>query len=37
MDDLIVFAMGCIVCLGVWYGIAWLDRWNGDRKRNKGI
>lgn len=35
MNDVIVFVGMCLLCYGVWYGIAWLDRWGEDKKRNK--
>ena len=37
MDDMIVFLMLSGLCFAVWYGIAWIDTWKGNRedKKNK--
>lgn len=35
MEDIIVFIGLSTVCLGFWYGVAWLDQWQGDQQLKK--
>jgi hypothetical protein len=37
MDDIIVFLMLSALCLGVWFGIAWLSRYLEDRERGNKV
>lgn len=36
IDNIIIFLGMSVLCLGIWYGAAWLSRFLEDRKRNKG-